>query len=125
MPVQAADADNRIPSRPFLVVIAQGRVIAMEQRAPAPRMEVNCPAWIDLADGSPLQRCTAVNLSRTGAKLSVGRTPLPEQFIVRFAPSSGIAMLCKLIWSREGAVGVHFFSRVDAAMPAARAGDEK
>jgi PilZ domain len=87
----------------------------MDQRTPAPRIEVNCPVWIDLADGSPLRRCTAVNLSRTGAKLSVGPAPLPERFIVRFSPSSGIAVLCKRIWSREGAVGVSFVSRVDDA----------
>jgi hypothetical protein len=86
----------------------------MEQRTPAPRIEVRCPAWIDLADGSPLQRCTVVNLSRTGAKLSVGRAPLPQQFIVRFAPENGIALLCKVIWSRDGAIGVHFLSRLDA-----------
>jgi hypothetical protein len=85
----------------------------MEQRTPAPRIEVNCPAWIDFADGSPLQRCTVVNLSKTGAKLSVGRMALPPQFIVRFSPNDGIALLCKVIWSREGALGVHFLSRLD------------
>jgi len=97
----------------------------MEQRTPAPRIEVNCPAWIDLADGSPPQRCTAVNLSRTGAKLNVGAAQLPPQFVVRFSPKSGTAMLCELVWSREGAVGVHFLSRVNSTTPATRTGDEK
>ena len=84
----------------------------MEQRTAAPRIEVSCPAWIDLADGSPVRRCTVVNLSKTGAKLSVGRVPLPRQFIVRFSLSGGIALRCEVIWSRDGAIGVHFLSRL-------------
>ncbi len=90
----------------------------MEQKAPAPRTEVNCPAWIDFRDGSPLLKCTAVNLSRTGAKLTVNvRTPLPDEFILRFTPNGDIAMLCKIVWSREGAVGLRFIGRAgnDAA----------
>ena len=85
----------------------------MEQRAPAPRTEVNCPVWIDFGDGSPLLQCKAVNLSRTGAKLAVNtRTPLPDQFVVRFTPNGDIAMVCKTVWSREGATGVRFIARV-------------
>lgn len=85
----------------------------VEQRAPAPRTEVNCPVWIDFGDGSPLLSCKAVNLSRTGAKLAVGaRTTLPERFIVRFTPSGDIAMVCQVVWSREGAAGVRFIRRV-------------
>ncbi len=84
----------------------------VEQKAPAPRTEVNCPAWIDFRDGSPLLKCTAVNLSRTGAKLAVnGRTPLPDEFVLRFTPNGDIAMLCKIVWSREGAVGLRFIAR--------------
>jgi len=85
----------------------------VEQRAPAPRTEVNCPVWIDFGDGSPLMQCIAVNLSRTGAKLAVNaHTPLPDEFIVRFTPSGDIAMVCKIVWSREGAVGCRFVARV-------------
>lgn len=88
----------------------------MDNRTPVPRAEVNCPAWIDFGDGSPLLSCTAVNLSRTGAKLAVNpRTSLPEQFVVRFTPGGEIAMLCKVVWSRDGAVGLRFVARMGAA----------
>ena len=87
----------------------------VEERTPAPRTEVNCPVWIDLGNGSPLLSCTAVNLSRTGAKLAVAaRTTLPDRFIVRFTPGGDIAMLCEVVWSREGAVGLRFVARVGA-----------
>jgi len=89
--------------------------MAVEERTPAPRTEVNCPVWIDFGDGSPLLSCKAVNLSRTGAKLAVGaRTSLPERFIVRFTPSGDIAMVCQVVWSREGAAGVRFIARAGA-----------
>lgn len=84
----------------------------MEQNALAPRTEVNCPAWIDFGDGSPLLKCTAVNLSRTGAKLAVdARAPLPDEFVLRLTPNGDIAMVCKIVWSREGAVGLRFIGR--------------
>jgi len=87
----------------------------VEQTAPAPRTEINCPAWIDFRDGSPLLKCTAVNLSRTGAKLAIGaRTRLPNEFVVRFTPNGDIAMVCKIVWSREGAVGLRFIARAGA-----------
>jgi len=93
----------------------------VEVKAPAPRTEVNCPVWIDFGDGSPLLSCTAVNLSRTGAKLAVGtRANLPERFIVRFTPSGDVAMVCQVVWSREGAAGVRFIARAGAE-PAATA----
>jgi len=64
----------------------------MEKRGPAPRSDVNCPAWIDFGDGSPLLNCTVVNLSRTGAKLAVSPPKsLPEKFVVRFTSDGAIA----------------------------------
>jgi hypothetical protein len=84
----------------------------MDKRGPAPRSEVNCPAWIDFGDGSPLLDCKAVNLSRTGAKLAV--TPkqhLPDKFTVRFTPDGAIAIMCKVIWAKEIYVGVCFVAR--------------
>lgn len=91
----------------------------MDQRAPAPRKEVNCPVWIDRRDGSPLMSCRAVNLSRTGVKLAVAaNVALPDQFVVRFTPDGDLAMVCKVIWSRDGAVGLRFIERVGADTPA-------
>ena len=89
----------------------------VEQKAPAPRTEVNCPAWIDFGDGSPPLKCTAVNLSRTGAKLAVdARTPLPDEFVLRFTPNGDIAMVCKIVWSRQGAVGLRFIARAGSGV---------
>ena len=89
---------------------ARGSIV--DQKAPAPRTEVNCPAWIDFGDGSPLLKCTAVNLSRTGAKLAVSaRTALPQEFVLRFTPNGDIAMVCKIVWAREGTVGLRFIAR--------------
>jgi hypothetical protein len=81
---------------------------------PAPRIEVNCPAWIVLDNGAPPMSCVAVNLSTTGAKLSIraGLT-LPDQFVLKFSETSGIKVLCATVWSREGAVGVRFLSRAN------------
>jgi len=88
----------------------------VQQRSPDPRTEVNCPAWIDFGDGSPLLKCTAVNLSRSGAKLAVKtRTHLPNEFVVRFTPDGDIAMVCKIVWQRDGAVGLRFIARAGVA----------
>ena len=88
----------------------------MDQRAPAPRAEVNCPVWIDLGNGAPPLRCKAVNLSRTGVKLAVGANArLPDRFIVRFTQNGDLAMMCQVVWSRDGAVGLRFIARVGAA----------
>jgi hypothetical protein len=87
----------------------------MDQRAPAPRAEVNCPVWIDRRDGSPLMSCTAVNLSRTGVKLAVApNVALPNEFVVRFTPGGDLAMVCQVVWSRDGAIGLRFIARVGA-----------
>jgi hypothetical protein len=83
---------------------------------PAPRTEVNCPGWIDFRDGSPVVSCTVVNLSRTGAKLSIPlRQPLPETFVLRLSTDGTISLVCKTIWAREGAIGVQFLERVGDA----------
>ncbi len=85
----------------------------MDETAPAPRKEVNCPVWIDRRDGSPLMNCTAVNLSRTGVKIAIApNIALPDQFVVRFTPAGDLAMVCKVVWSRDGAVGLRFIGRV-------------
>ncbi len=64
-------------------------------------------------------RCRAVNLSRTGAKLAIApNIALPDQFVVRFTPSGDLAMVCKVVWSRDGAVGLRFIARVGAEAPA-------
>ncbi len=98
---------------------AATRSVRIDQRAPAPRAEVNCPVWIDRRDGSPLMRCRAVNLSRTGAKLAIApNIALPDQFVVRFTPGGDLAMVCKVVWSRDGAVGLRFIARVGAEAPA-------
>ncbi len=36
---------------------------------------------------------------------------LPDEFVVRFTPSGDIAMVCKIVWSRDGAVGLRFTAR--------------
>ena len=57
--------------------------------------------------------CTVVNLSRTGAKLSIPfRQPLPETFVLRLSADGAMAVVCKTIWAREGAIGVQFLERV-------------
>jgi hypothetical protein len=74
---------------------------------------VNCPAWIDFCDGSPVLNCTVVNLSTTGAKIAIRlRRSLPETFIMRFSTTATIGIICKPIWAREGAFGVQFLRRI-------------
>ena len=54
-----------------------------------------------------------VNLSQTGAKIAIQlRRTLPKRFVVRFTANAAIAIICKPIWEREGAIGVQFLDRV-------------
>jgi hypothetical protein len=43
---------------------------------------------------------------------------LPDQFVVRFTPAGDLAMVCKVVWSRDGAVGLRFIGRVGDNAPA-------
>src|SRR3954469_7259197 len=86
---------------------------------PAPRTEVSCPASIDFCDGSPVLSCTVVNLSTSGAKIAIQlHRSLPETFVIRFDANATIAMICRPMWTRDGATGVQFLRRVsDSAEP--------
>jgi hypothetical protein len=78
------------------------------------RRTVNEPAWIERATGSILERCTLVNVSEVGARLTISDVyDLPEKFALHLTRQSKAGKQCRVIWRRDHEVGVEFLS--DAA----------
>jgi hypothetical protein len=73
------------------------------------RIPTREPARIVSLDDQPSQiACTITDLSRRGARLSVGNTAdIPEVFELLIEPS-GLRRLCKIAWKSNQELGVTF-----------------
>jgi hypothetical protein len=75
----------------------------------AVRRVVQLPARIDTGRGSPLHECTVVDLSDLGARLAVGDAArLPDEFTILLSPFTRPFRRCRLVWRKNGYVGVEF-----------------
>ena len=75
-----------------------------------PRRTPNEAVWIEKVP-SILERCTLVNVSETGAHLTVSDVyDLPESFALHLTRESDGGRRCQIIWRRDHEVGVEFLS---------------
>jgi hypothetical protein len=70
------------------------------------------PAWIERAPSNILERCTLVNLSEIGARLTIMDVyDLPEKFALHLTRGSEPGRQCRVIWQRNHEVGIEFLSK--------------
>jgi PilZ domain len=75
----------------------------------APRQSTNLPAWIDVGNDSSLQRCTLVDVSEYGARLT-GRDieRVPSEFTLLLSKSGQPRQRCNVVWKLNNEIGVKF-----------------
>jgi PilZ domain len=79
------------------------------QRRLAFRKPANVPAWIEKEGNRLLERCTLVDVSDKGARLTISDVhDLPEQFHLYLARAPLACRQCRVIWQRHHEVGVEF-----------------
>ena len=73
------------------------------------REEKGHRAWLDTGDGSRLLTCTLVDISESGAKLSVEEADqLPEKFSLRLSRYGQPRFDCRTVWRNANMIGVTF-----------------
>ncbi|MEA2863390.1 MAG: hypothetical protein QOC84_1346 [Bradyrhizobium sp.] len=78
----------------------------MEERRAAPRNRVMKAATIEFDGGAIV--CVVRDLSISGAAVDLaGSVYIPEHFTLSFR-ADGLQMPCRLIWRKEGRIGVAF-----------------
>jgi hypothetical protein len=71
-------------------------------------------AWISVGDVLPLIKCKLIDLSDSGAKLALEDIEgLPDRFSLWLSRQGCPRYTCRLVWSRENIIGVHFSSAAD------------
>jgi PilZ domain len=75
-----------------------------------PRRTAHEVVWIE-KEPTILERCTLVNVSETGARLTISDVyDLPESFALHLTRESNDGRRCQIIWRRDHEVGVEFLS---------------
>jgi len=73
------------------------------------REEKGHKAWLDTGDGGPLLTCTLVDISESGAKLSVEEADLiPDRFSLRLSRYGHPRFSCRTVWRNANTLGVTF-----------------
>jgi PilZ domain len=79
-------------------------------RRRSPRRTAHEVVWIE-KEPTILERCTLVNVSETGARLTISDVyDLPESFALHLTRESNDGRRCQIIWRRDHEVGVEFLS---------------
>jgi hypothetical protein len=74
------------------------------------RRPMELPAWIETPGNDPLP-CRLHNLSPEGAQISVSPDwALPPRFVLRLTPDGKLRRGCRLIWQKDGRIGVRFWA---------------
>ena len=75
------------------------------------RDKVDRPAWISVGDNQPLRKCIVVDISDSGAKLTVDDVDdLPEIFSLWLSRHGHPRYGCRIVWSGRNKIGVQFSS---------------
>ncbi len=78
------------------------------------RVELDYMARILSLAAEPICDCALIDVSQAGARLAVlAMEMVPQEFILRFSASSDVSRRCKVMWRKEGEVGVSFL-KLDA-----------
>jgi hypothetical protein len=78
-------------------------------------------AWIDLGDGAPPRPCLILEVSTSGAKLSLAGASvdvLPDAFALLLA-QSGPKRPCRVVWRSQQEIGVSFVTDAPSIAPVA------
>jgi hypothetical protein len=63
------------------------------------------------ADGAVLGACLMIDISQTGARLTVESSDaLPDQFILVLSHNGQLRRRCSVAWRSGSTIGVHFLS---------------
>jgi hypothetical protein len=66
-------------------------------------------AWLDTGEGGPLLACTLVDISASGAKLSLDVIDqIPETFSLRLTRYEQPRFACRTVWRNSNTIGVVF-----------------
>jgi hypothetical protein len=71
-------------------------------------MNMGCPAWIDIGDGSGLHDCTLVDISDHGARLVIEEAVTVPDNLSLLLYRDGEAFPCEIIWRCNCAIGIQF-----------------
>jgi hypothetical protein len=77
------------------------------------RRAINEPAWIERAPSNILERCTLVNVSEIGARLTISDVyDLPDNFALHLTRGgSKPGRQCQVIWQHDHEIGVEFLNK--------------
>jgi hypothetical protein len=81
------------------------------------RRKVTWNASLLAPDGTWRHRCKVIDVSTSGAQLSIDPAiSLPAEFFLAFTGSGRVWRSCLLVWRNEGRVGVRFLPEPSAAI---------
>jgi hypothetical protein len=67
------------------------------------------PAKIDLGDGTPPRLCVLVDISATGARVTVEKPDqIPNRFSLLLAAEGATRRRCKVVWREANQLGLEF-----------------
>src|SRR5947208_11998290 len=81
----------------------------MAEKRKSPRKNLRYPAYIDTGDGSPMQTCSLVDISDTGARMNLDAShKVANQFTLFLGHESGARRRCRVAWRNAIQIGVEF-----------------
>jgi len=84
------------------------------------RKSIKRPAYLYTRDGWPVGNCMTMDISTTGARLSLLTSEeLPSEFLISFSASGAVRRNCKLVWRDGDVIGVRFVPSTTAGQPTA------
>src|SRR5215472_9429704 len=91
-----------------LMTDARGSAL-FENRRRAVRRKVRWQAAVIAVDGSWQHKCTIIDVSASGAQVSLNAAiSLPGEFFLSFTKDGRVSRLCELVWRADKKVGVRF-----------------
>ena len=92
--------------------------MTIDERRKHQRRPVRYPAWI--AFGAEIYSdCVLADISEGGAKIKVKEdVSVPDRFVLLFNPQGKPNRPCRVVWRREGHLGLQFESMTGEAAPA-------
>jgi len=76
-----------------------------------PRDKIERPAWISFGGSLPLQKCTLIDISDSGAKLALDDIgQLPDKFNLWLSRHGHPRYVCRIVWRGRNTIGVQFSS---------------
>jgi hypothetical protein len=106
---ELSTADHTIEFAVLLRVRMEG-IMPLNMRQ-EPRNTIHQRAWISVGDGLPLQNCTVIDISGSGAKLALADDDaISHEFSLRLSGSGHPCYSCRVVWRRQNTIGVRFVS---------------